>query len=410
MKAYILPHPPIAVPEVGGDEIKKIDDTEKAFAKAAADIKREDPETIVIISPHADFYRDAFYIAKGSICTGDLARFGAPEPQVTYTYDTELSDEIVRLCDEFDIPTVYTGEDAAIMDHGAAVPLYYVNREYGTNNDAPYRIVRISPSLMSDDVLYDMGYLIEEYEKCTGMHVYERLPYAGALVFAAFSGSHQDAIAKGLNYREKNHLKKWNVPYIPIDPSDIGRTYDEDIIRFNSQSGKGGIGFILEKYFGYVLPSKMRGSFSRICKSVSDREHRELSPQEILDMFTERYLNLKGQIGITDYEFMRDGENVKIYISFIKDGTETAMEAEGNGSLSAISNALKAYTGKKYILQEFTQHSMQGHGSQSVAASYIGLESEDGNMYWGAGTDTDVIKASAKALLSAFTNFTDGRR
>ena len=154
----------------------------------------------------------------------------------------------------------------------------------------------------------------------------------------------------------------------------------------------------------------MRGSFSRICKSVSDREHRELSPQEILDMFTERYLNLKGQIGITDYEFMRDGENVKIYISFIKDGTETAMEAEGNGSLSAISNALKAYTGKKYILQEFTQHSMQGHGSQSVAASYIGLESEDGNMYWGAGTDTDVIKASAKALLSAFTNFTDGRR
>jgi 2-isopropylmalate synthase len=256
----------------------------------------------------------------------------------------------------------------------------------------------------------NMGYLIEEYEKCTGMHVYERLPYAGALVFAAFSGSHQDAIAKGLNYREKNHLKIWNVPYIPIDPSDIGRTYDEDIIRFNSQSGKGGIGFILEKYFGYVLPSKMRGSFSRICKSVSDREHRELSPQEILDMFTERYLNLKGRIGITDYEFMRDGENVKIYISFIKEGEETAMEAEGNGSLSAISNALKAYTGKKYILQEFTQHSMQGHGSQSVAASYIGLESEDGNMYWGAGTDTDVIKASAKALLSAFSNFTEGRR
>ena len=161
MKAYILPHPPIAVPEVGGDEIKKIDDTEKAFAKAAADIKREDPETIVIISPHADFYRDAFYIAKGRTCTGDLARFGAPEPQVTYTYDTELSEEIVRLCDEFDIPIVYTDEDAAIMDHGAAVPLYYVNREYGANHDAPYRIVRVSPSLMSDDVLYDMGYLIE---------------------------------------------------------------------------------------------------------------------------------------------------------------------------------------------------------------------------------------------------------
>ncbi|MBR4343076.1 MAG: 2-isopropylmalate synthase [Lachnospiraceae bacterium] len=250
----------------------------------------------------------------------------------------------------------------------------------------------------------DMGYLIEMYEKCTGMHVYERLPYAGALVFAAFSGGHQDAIAKGMNYRDKNHLKEWNVPYIPIDPSDIGRKYEADIIRVNSQSGKGGIGYILERNFGYVLPPKMREALSYICKATSDREHRELRPNEILSIFSKNYLNIEGKITITDYEFMHDGGNVKIYISFMQDGVETPMEAEGNGSLSAISNALKKYTGKKYILQEFTQHSMQGQGSQSVAASYIGLESTEGKMYWGAGTDTDVIKASAKALLSAFEN------
>ena len=252
----------------------------------------------------------------------------------------------------------------------------------------------------------DMGYLIEEYEKCTGMQVYERMPYAGSLVFAAFSGSHQDAIAKGMNFREKNHLKEWNVPYIPIDPSDIGRTYDADIIRVNSQSGKGGIGYILEKNFGFDLPPKMREAVSYICKTVSDREHRELRPNEVLSVFSENYLNLEGDISITDYEFMHDGKNVRIYISFMKDGVETALEAEGNGSLSAISNALKAFTGKKYILQVFTQHSMQGQGSQSVAASYIGLENEEKKMFWGAGTDTDVIKASANALLSAFFNMT----
>ena len=252
----------------------------------------------------------------------------------------------------------------------------------------------------------DMGYIVDEYEKCTRMHVYERTPYAGDLVFAAFSGSHQDAIAKGIEYRLCHGLKKWCVPYIPIDPKDIGLTYDSGVIRVNSQSGKGGIGFIMERNFGFVLPAKMREVFSSICKSVSDREHRELSPQEILDMFTVRYLNISGPISITDYEFMRAGGNVRIYISFMKDNEETAIEAEGNGPLSAISNALKAYTGKKYILQEFTQHSMQGQGSQSVAASYIGLLNEEGEMFWGAGTDTDVIKASYKALLSAFTNMT----
>ena len=252
----------------------------------------------------------------------------------------------------------------------------------------------------------DMDRIKDEFEKCMRMRVYERMPYAGELVFAAFSGSHQDAIAKGLNYRTKNNLHRWNVPYIPIDPADIGRTYDADIIRVNSQSGKGGIGYILENNFGFTLPSKMREELSFLCKGISDREHRELGSQDILSIFTENYLNIKGYISITDYEFMPTGKDMKIYISFMKDNVETVIEAEGNGHLSAISNALKKLTGRKYILQVFTQHSMQGQGSQSVAASYIGLESPEGKMFWGAGTDTDVIKASANALIGAFIRMT----
>ena len=254
----------------------------------------------------------------------------------------------------------------------------------------------------------NMPALVEAYEKCTRMHVYERAPYAGALVFAAFSGSHQDAIAKGMKYRAKHNLHEWTVPYIPIDPTDIGRTYDADVIRVNSQSGKGGIGYLLEQSYGYNLPPKMREHFSYLCKEISDHEHRELKPDDVLNIFTSHYLNIAGDIRVTDFDFMRENDTVRINITFMHDGKETELEAEGNGSLSAINNALRAYTGRDYTLQVFTQHSMQGQGSQSVAASYIGLEAEDGTMYWGAGTDTDVIKASTNALLSAFYHMTKG--
>ena len=254
----------------------------------------------------------------------------------------------------------------------------------------------------------NMNALVETYERCTRMHVYERAPYAGALVFAAFSGSHQDAIAKGMKYRRKNNLHEWNVPYIPIDPKDIGRTYDADVIRVNSQSGKGGIGYLLEQTFGYNLPPKMREHFSYICKEVSDHQHKELKPDEVLEIFTSQYLNLDSGIKIADFDFERENDAVKINITFRKDGKETELEAEGNGTLSAINNALCAFTGEQYTLQVFTQHSMQGQGSRSVAASYIGLERADGTLFWGAGTDTDVVKASTNALLSAFQNMTKG--
>jgi len=254
--------------------------------------------------------------------------------------------------------------------------------------------------------LSDMTTLVEKYERCTRMRVYERAPYAGALVFAAFSGSHQDAIAKGMKYRSKNALHMWNVPYIPIDPKDIGRTYDADVIRVNSQSGKGGIGYLLEQTYGYNLPQKMREHLSYMCKDISDHQHKELKPDEIMEIFTKNYLNINTDISVTDYDFERENETFRINITFMKDSEETEIEAEGNGSLSAINNALKAYTGENYTLQVFTQHSMQGEGSRSVAVSYIGLERENGEMFFGAGSSTDVIKASTKALLSAFHNMT----
>ena len=250
----------------------------------------------------------------------------------------------------------------------------------------------------------NMPELVETYERCTRMHVYERSPYAGALVFAAFSGSHQDAIAKGMKWRKEKNLHQWNVPYIPIDPEDISRTYDADVIRVNSQSGKGGISYLLEQTYGYILPAKMRENLSYLCKGISDREHRELKADEVLKIFEENYFLHNSNIGIEDYHFTRENKTVKVDITFSKNGEETRMLAEGNGSLNAVSNALKAYTGKQYTLQVYTEHSLQGQGSQSVAAAYIGIETADGKMFWGAGTDVDIIKASTDALLSAFNN------
>ena len=156
------------------------------------------------------------------------------------------------------------------------------------------------------------------------------------------------------------------------------------------------------------MPGEMREQFSYFCKGVSDREHRELKAVEIFRLFCEQYLDVGCAITVTDFEFTRENDAVKINITFAQDGEETELEAEGNGSLNAINNALKAYTGESYTLKVFTQHSMQGQGSRSVAASYIGLQRENGDIYFGAGTDTDVITANTNALLSAFHNMTKG--
>ena len=252
--------------------------------------------------------------------------------------------------------------------------------------------------------LSNLPKLTEIYERCTRMKVYDRSPYAGALVFAAFSGSHQDAIAKGMKYREENDLRQWSVPYIPIDPHDISRTYDADVIRVNSQSGKGGIGYILEHTYGYVLPAGMREEFSYVCKGISDHEHKELKPAEVLEIFKNRYFLHSSALAISDIHFFRKGSGVETEIVFTRDGKEKTVRAMGNGSLDAVSNALREYTGAEYTLQVYSEHSMQEQGSGSVAAAYIGLKDKHGNMSWGAGTNTDIIRAGAEALLSAYNN------
>ncbi len=250
----------------------------------------------------------------------------------------------------------------------------------------------------------DMPRLVRTYEQCTRMHVYERSPYAGALVFAAFSGSHQDAIAKGMKYREEKGLSRWSVPYIPIDPHDISRTYDADVIRVNSQSGKGGIGYLLEQAYGYVLPPQMRENFSYRCKAVSDREHKELKADEVLEIFRNSYFKTQSEISISDMHFFRSKDTVRTEITFVKGQEATTITAEGNGSLDAVSNALKSYTGMSYELLVYTEHSMQGKGSGSTAAAYIGIKDSMSKIYWGVGTNTDIIHASADALMSAFYN------
>ena len=253
----------------------------------------------------------------------------------------------------------------------------------------------------------DMPAICKTYEECTRMHVYERSPYAGSLVFAAFSGSHQDAIAKGMAWRKEKNLHQWTVPYLPVDPQDISRTYDADVIRVNSQSGKGGIGYLLEQAYGYILPPKMREHLSYQCKSVSDHDHRELKAEDVLAIFMDHYLNVNHPLAISSLHFTQNAEGVDAIVTFLRHGRETTVQSKGNGSLDAVSNALKAYSGADYTLKVYTEHSVQERSSGSTAAAYIGLEAPDGTMYWGAGTDTDIIKASAGALIGAYNNMTN---
>ncbi len=249
----------------------------------------------------------------------------------------------------------------------------------------------------------DMPAIVELYERVTRMHVYERTPYAGALVFAAFSGSHQDAIAKGMNWRKEKNLHQWNVPYIPIDPTDIGRTYDGDVIRINSQSGKGGIGFLLQQKFGYDLPPKMREHFGYTVKSISDHAHKELSPDEVAQVFYDTYLNKCNPVDIPDAHFIQKNGIFAAITVAMPDGTNKEASAQGNGRLDAVCNALKAATGQDFTIETYSEHSLQ-HGSTSEAAAYVGLRWGDGTVTWGAGTDTDIIRAGIKAMVSAANN------
>ena len=242
--------------------------------------------------------------------------------------------------------------------------------------------------------------ITELYERVTRMQVYDRTPYAGKLVFAAFSGSHQDAIAKGMKWREEHTCRYWTVPYLPIDPKDVGREYETDVIRINSQSGKGGIGYLLEHNFGYVLPSKMREHVGYAVKSVSDHAHKELSPEEVLEIFVKEYVNVSEPLVVTDCHFVRKNDQIKAMLTVLWHGEEKDIAAEGNGRLDAVSNAFKRNLGIDYSNLTYTEHALES-GSSSKAVTYVSVTDENGKMHWGAGVHEDIITSSVHALVSA---------
>ena len=248
----------------------------------------------------------------------------------------------------------------------------------------------------------DMPGICATYERVTRMPIYQRSPYAGQLVFAAFSGSHQDAIAKGMAYRKEHGEHRWTCPYIPVDPHDIGRTYDADVIRINSQSGKGGIGFVLEQNYGYNLPPKMREDLGYKVKNVSDHSHKELSASEVLRIFEESFLNKNKPLSVIEAHFAQvDGITATVTLEL--NGQRKVVTSVGNGRLDAVANAIQSATGMEFHLENYSEHSLD-EGSTSRAASYVGLTWGDGTVTWGAGTDTDIIVAGVKALVSAINN------
>ncbi|XME02566.1 2-isopropylmalate synthase [Lachnospiraceae bacterium C1.1] len=238
----------------------------------------------------------------------------------------------------------------------------------------------------------------ETYERLTRMRIYERQPYAGQLVFTAFSGSHQDAISKGFKWHDEHPDEPWSVPYLPVDPHDLGREYDGDVIRINSQSGKGGVSYILQHNFGMSIPKEMQEDVGYMIKGVSDKEHAELSPERVYHIFEDKYINNDGVFSIPACHFEQvDGILARVTIN--RGGKETMVAANGNGRLDAVSNAIKSFFNISYELSTYTEHALTT-GSSSKACTYVGICCA-GKRYWGVGIDEDIIKSSISALTVA---------
>ncbi len=249
----------------------------------------------------------------------------------------------------------------------------------------------------------NMPYICSLYKSFTDMTVSPRQPYAGELVFAAFSGSHQDAIAKGMDWRKAKCADKWNVPYLPIDPQDVGREYDSDVIRINSQSGKGGVGFVLKSNFGIDMPRKMKEEMGYLAKSVSDRLHKELHADELFKIFEDGFVRNRPVFDIIECHF-RQVNGIESTVTIYSGGKEEVVKAHGNGRLDAVSNAIKKYFGIDFTLTGYEQHALSS-SSRSKAISYVGAQNAQGKIFWGAGVDDDIIRSSYKALVSAVNNF-----
>ena len=242
------------------------------------------------------------------------------------------------------------------------------------------------------------------YERCTNMRIDPRQPYIGELVFTAFSGSHQDAINKGYQYMRESGTEYWEIPYLPIDPADVGREY-EPIIRINSQSGKGGAAFVMSNNFGYDLPKRMHPEFSQLVQAKCEALERELIPRELYEVFEENYLNHPMKYRLTRRKIYEESENGKDYVHFkgrmLIDGTtEVKLQGTGNGPIDAFFNALKKVGLDKYKFKGYSQHAIS-EGSDAKAVSYIELKTPAGKRIFGIGIDSNVNIASVLGVLNA---------
>ncbi len=254
--------------------------------------------------------------------------------------------------------------------------------------------------------LHDLNRLVETFERVCRLPIHPRHPYAGELVYTAFSGSHQDAINKGMHQYQDDESGLWEVPYLPIDPSDLGRTY-ESIIRINSQSGKGGVAYVMEQDFGFRMPKAMHPEFGRIIQAVTDREGRELLHSEIFAEFEKEYLHSTSPLDLQEFNVVKrhidrseQGSRADVEAILLVEGLATSFAAAGNGPLDAFCAALRAGGISDFTLTNYHEHALNG-GSSAKAAAYVEIEGTDGLRWWGTGVDTDIIIASIKALLSS---------
>ncbi len=247
--------------------------------------------------------------------------------------------------------------------------------------------------------------IIEIYERCCKIPIHPRHPYAGKLVFTAFSGSHQDAINKGVRAMKERGSEHWQVPYLPIDPSDIGREY-EPIVRINSQSGKGGVAFIMDTYFGFKLPKGMHREFADVIQAISEKQG-EVSPDEIMSAFREEYLDKKEPIHfrrlrVDDLsEEVQSEFDTKVFVTYTDHGVQKKFEAVGNGPIDAVQRGLKEELGAAIKILDYEEHALQS-GSNSQAAAYIHLlDAENGKVTYGVGVSSNITRASVRAIFSA---------
>ena len=254
--------------------------------------------------------------------------------------------------------------------------------------------------------LHDINRVIDVSERVTRIPVHVRHPYAGELVYTAFSGSHQDAINKGMNAFDVTADGVWAVPYLPIDPRDVGRSY-ESIIRINSQSGKGGVAYIMDREFGFKMPKEMHPEFGAVIQKLTDREGRELQLAEVWTAFKDEYLSVVRPYGLISFNVMKrhvdteeESSSADVEAVISVNGEARAISATGNGPLDAFCTALKQGLGCEFNLCGYHEHALT-KGSSSKAVAYIETEYPDGRKFWGAGVDTDIIIASIKAMLSS---------